>query len=102
MNVVNLNVYSPRKNRPNSNSVCVLEITNINKLKNIIIPIFNINKKEFQLLNSKKNIDFKLWSILVNIIYFESHKIEEGIFLINKIKNNLNKLTTNKTNLIKQ
>lgn len=38
----------------------------------------------------------------VNIIYFGYHKIEEGIFLINEIKNNLNKVTTNKTNLIIQ
>lgn len=98
----NLNIYSPRKNRPNSDSMCVLEITNISKIKNIIIPIISKQKNEFQLLNSKKIIDFKLWSMLVNIIYFGYHRIEEGIILINKIKQNLNKLTTNNAIFIKE
>lgn len=40
--------------------------------------------------------------MLVNIIYFGYHRIEEGIILINKIKQNLNKLTTNNAIFIKE
>jgi LAGLIDADG DNA endonuclease family protein/NUMOD1 domain-containing protein len=97
----NLNTYSPRKNRPNTKSVCVLEITNINTLKNIVVPIFTKNDTEFQVLNSKKSKDFKLWSMLLDIIFMGYHKIEEGISLINEIKLHLNKLTTGKKNLVK-
>ena len=81
--------------------MCALEIRNINDLINIIIPKFNSFKittiNDIQKLNSKKSMSFKLWCYLVKIIYYGYHNIEEGLSLLNSIKENLNKLSTSET-----
>ena len=96
-----VNIILPRKNRGNSRSMCALEIRNINDLINIIIPKFNSFKittiNDIQKLNSKKSMSFKLWCYLVKIIYYGYHNIEEGLALLNSIKETLNKLSTSDT-----
>lgn len=54
--------------------------------------------------NAKKSKDFNDWCIIVNIYYFGYHLLEEGLNLINEIKNNWNSfrlstyITKNKLN----
>lgn len=88
--------------------MCTLEVTNIYKLKFRILPIFKAEGETvphlkggrraagvFKLnnLNSKKYLDFKLWSMLIDIVYYGYHRIDEGKILFNEITSKLNKLT---------
>ena len=61
-----------------------LEISNINILMNVIIPIFSKG------MLTKKSLDFKDWSIIVEITYYGYHTLLEGINLIILIKSNIN------------
>jgi len=76
----------PRLNRPNSNATVSLDITNIQILKNKIVPIFS----KSGILKSKKLKDFNDWSIIVDIYYYGYHLIPEGKALITEIKNQWN------------
>ena len=106
----NIIIKKSRKNRINSNQMVTLEYYNIHFLKNVIIPLFSNfvgselkdKQNKFNLLNSKKEKDFYLWSILVNIYYYGYNTIPEGDSLIRDITNYLNKLSTHKksTNFI--
>ena len=106
----NVIIKKSRKNRINSNQMVTLEYYNIHFLKNVIIPLFSNfvgselkdKQNKFNLLNSKKEKDFYLWSILVNIYYYGYNTIPEGDSLIRDITNYLNKLSTHKksTNFI--
>lgn len=51
---------------------------------NVIIPIFSKG------MLTKKSLDFKDWSIIVEITYNGYHILSEGIELINLIKSNMN------------
>ena len=95
LNCGNLNILSSRKNLRNSNPMVVLEINNIHALKNLILPLYN-NNSNFNILNSKKYLDFCDWSILVCIFFYGFHRLPEGISLINEIKSYINnfRLTT--------
>ena len=66
-----------------------LEINNINILMNVIIPIFSKD------MLTKKSLDFKDWSIIVEITYYGYHTLLEGIELINLIKSNMNNFRLN-------
>jgi len=61
-----------------------LEINNINILMNFIIPFFSKG------MLTKKALDFKYWSIIVEITYYGYHTLLQGIELINLIKSNIN------------
>lgn len=93
-------IFNTRIDRPNSSTkatTCILDITNIYHLKNIIIPLFSHasrKKEEFQVLNTIKHNNFNLWSMIVDIKFYGYHRIEEGVNLIEKIKTKLNKLST--------
>ena len=99
-----INIIKPRKNRINSNQMITLEFNNIHFLKNVIIPLFSSavvselkdKQDKFNLLNSKKEKDFILWSILVNIYYYGYNTIPEGASLARDLTNHLNKVSTNK------
>jgi hypothetical protein len=54
-----------------------------------------------QVFIQKKYLDFKDWTIIVNLNYFGYHLLPEGKLIINKIKSRMNnfRLSTN-TNLI--
>ena len=99
-----INIIKPRKNRINSNQMVTLEFNNIHFLKNVIIPLFSSavvselkdKQDKFNLLNSKKEKDFILWSILVNIYYYGYNTIPEGASLARDLTNHLNKVSTNK------
>ena len=122
----NLLIVPPRKNRLNHNSMVVLEINNIQVLKNLILPFFSLcpqrallrwgihfvsknhsklslslalPKREDRILQSKKFKDFCDWSILVNIYFYGYHRLPEAIPLINDIKARMNnfRLSTNKS-----
>ena len=67
-----------------STGFVTLEINNINILMNVIIPIFSKD------MLTKKSLDFKDWSIIVEITYYGYHTLQEGIELINLIKSNIN------------
>lgn len=75
------NLYT--SDRKSTGSV-ILEINNINILMNIIIPIFSKG------MLTKKSLDFKDWSIIVEITYYGYHLLDEGKELIFLIKSNLN------------
>ena len=100
----NINIIKPRKNRINSNQMVTLEFNNIHFLKNVIIPLFSSavvselkdKQNKFNLLNSKKEKDFYLWSILVNIYYYGYNTIPEGASLARDLQNHLNKVSNNK------
>lgn len=92
LNVGNI-LYNTRIDRPNAKSTCILDITNIYHLKNIIIPLFSKKEEEFQILNTIKLNNFNLWCMLVDINFYGYHKLVEGINLIEKIKIKLNKLS---------
>lgn len=68
----------------------ILEINNINILMNIIIPLFNEG------MLTKKSLDFKDWSIIVNITYLGYHSLSEGKELIDLIKSCMNNHRLNK------
>lgn len=101
LNIGNIG-FNYRTVKPNSKNTCILDITNIYHLKNILIPLFSKKEEGFQVLNTKKFNDFKLWTMIVNINFCGYNKIEEGIKLIEEIKTRLNKLSTNRNNLINQ
>src|SRR6266571_2496402 len=63
--------YKPRINRPNSSATVSLDITNIQILKNKIVPIFS----KPGILKSKKLKDFNDWSIILDIYYYGYHLI---------------------------
>ena len=100
----NINIIKSRKNRINSNQMVSIEFNNIHFLKNVIIPLFSSpalsevkdKQNKFNILNSKKEKDFHLWSILVNIYYYGYQNISEGASLINIITTHLNRVSTNK------
>uniref|UniRef100_UPI0030DDFC84 LAGLIDADG endonuclease n=1 Tax=Daedaleopsis nitida TaxID=1140402 RepID=UPI0030DDFC84 len=82
----------------------IIEFNNIHFLKNVIIPLFSSpalsevkdKQNKFNILNSKKEKDFHLWSILVNIYYYGYKNIPEGASLIRYITTHLNRVSTNK------
>lgn len=71
-----------------------LSINNIDYLYYVLIPLFNNN------MYSRKDIDFKLWKIVVTCHKLGYHLIEEGRNLIVLIFNNINnkRYTTTTTN----
>ena len=74
----NLVITKPRLNRPNSNATVSLDITNIQLLKNFIIPLYSIEG----ILKTKKKEDFKDWSYVVIVYYFGYHLLPEGKLFI--------------------
>jgi hypothetical protein len=78
----------------NESPTVVLDITRI-----IILKIF-VDKYINASFYTKKFLDFKDWSIIVNLNYLGYHLLPEGNLLINKIKSRINnfRLSTN-TNL---
>lgn len=67
----------------------ILDITNINFLKNVIIPIYQNG------MLTKKSQYFKDWSIIVNITYLGYHTLSEGKELILLIRSNMNNYRLN-------
>nr|YP_009739357.1 LAGLIDADG homing endonuclease [Tricholoma bakamatsutake]QIC20200.1 LAGLIDADG homing endonuclease [Tricholoma bakamatsutake] len=96
----NLNITKSRKNRPNSNPTVNLDITDIDKLKKSIVPLYS----KVGILKTKKLKDFKDWCLVVDIYFFGYHLLPEGKLLITEIKNTWNnfRLSTHykKNNLI--
>src|SRR5690606_10898770 len=77
----------------NESPVVVLEINQIEIIKNTILPMFeDPNYHEFYI--SKKWKSFKYWAIIVNLYYNGYHLLPEGKILINNIKAQINKYTT--------
>lgn len=81
------NLYT--SDRKNSKFV-ILEINTTNVLMNIIIPLFNSG------MLTKKSIDFKDWSIIVNLAYLGYHTLPEGEELIHLIISCMNNHRLNK------
>lgn len=95
LGVGNLNIYSIRQNKPNSNPVIVLEINKIKQLINNLIPLIYDNN--IVILKTLKKEDFLLWLKLIDIYYKGYHTLTEGKYIFDNIKLHMNKyrITTN-------
>ena len=96
-----VNITKSRKNRINSNPTVTLDYTNIQFLKNSVVPILSNKLNEFKILNSKKANDFNDWVMLVNIFYYGYHNLPEGIALINEITSRWNNFRLSTNNILK-
>lgn len=75
LNSGNITISKPRKNRPNSNPMCVIEISDLHVLKHRIIPIFKKSISQLPTLNSKKVKDLIDWCIWHDIFYNGYHTL---------------------------
>jgi hypothetical protein len=84
----------------NDNPTAVLEINKINILKNVIINKFNNKNSDVINFYTKKYLDFKDWSIIVDLYYLGYHLLPAGKSLICKLKSRMNnyRLSTNQIN----
>ena len=76
---------SERDRNKNETKVVVLDITKIEYLYLVIIPLFANLKWQ-----SKKQLDFADWSIIVKLLYFGYHLYPEGIELLKMLKSRMN------------
>jgi hypothetical protein len=81
-------IIQTRKDRGlNENPTAVLTVNKIKCLKNFIDKYQNLEEVKFY---TKKYLDFKDWSVIVNLCYLGYHLLPEGKSLINKLKSQMN------------
>jgi len=70
----------------NGNPSAIYSVQSIKALKDVIIPHFN----KFNLLTQKRE-DFRIFSLVVNMLYNSEHKTEQGLNNILSYKASINK-----------
>ncbi len=97
-----LNIKTRKYQGFNESSTIVLELNKINTLKKFVDKYNNSDLFKFY---TKKLLDFKDWSIIINLYYLGYHLLPNGKTLIYKIKSRMNnyRLSTNtiKNNAVK-
>jgi hypothetical protein len=68
------------------NPSAIYSVQSISALKDVIIPHFN----QYNLLTQKKE-DFRLFSLVVDMLYHHQHKNEKGLYMILSYKASMNK-----------
>lgn len=81
--------------KPDKNNVIKLEFRKLDFLYYVIAPKL-LSLKWY----SRKEVDFKLWKVVLNIYIKGLHNLEEGLNLLNLIQNNINKKRYNNNNII--
>lgn len=88
-----ISMYERKPNKPSVQLAYVISVQNVTYFNNILIPFFNSLS-----FHTKKALDYKYWSIIVQICFSGKHLTEQGISLVSDLSSRMNnsRLTTNK------